>query len=76
MVGKEFNGLTLRQKARVNLASCYLVASEQLRPQPYVYAGLKRIACDDVPVNAETVSRYLDEALIDWVDERNTNRPE
>lgn len=70
MVSTEFNGLTLRQKARVNLASCYLVASEQLRPEPYVYEGLKRIARDDVPVNSETVSRYLDEALIDSIDQR------
>lgn len=70
MISTQFNGLTLRQKARVNLASCYLVASEQLRPDPYVYEGLRRIACDDVSVNAETVSSYLDEALIDWVDDR------
>jgi len=70
MISTQFNGLTLRHKARVNLASCYLAASEQLRPESYVYAGLKRIACDDAPVNYETVSRYLDEALIDWVESR------
>lgn len=65
MISTEFNGLTLRQKARVNLASCYLVDSERLRPEPYVYAGLKRIACDSVPVNDETTSLYIDQALFE-----------
>jgi len=66
MISTQFNGLTLIQKARANLASCYLPKYKG----PYVYEGLKRIARDDVPVNAETVSRYLDEALIDWVESR------
>lgn len=70
MISTEFNGLKLRQKARVNLASCYIQELERMNNGPYVSVGLKRIACDDVPVNAETVSRYLDEALIDWIESR------
>lgn len=67
MISTEFNGLTLRQKARVNLASCYLAESERLRPQPYVYAGLKRIALSGEPVTPESVCRYVDQALIEQI---------